>query len=56
MAESNKINIKIKHMSDTVHDIEVDPKGTVLDVKNLLQQKTNIPAGEQKLIFKGKLA
>lgn len=53
MDTNSKVILKIKHLSDTVYDIEIDPSSTALDLKKLLQQKTNIPTNEQKLIFKG---
>lgn len=53
--EGNKVTLKIKHMTDNVHEVEIDPESSVLDLKKLLQQKTNIPTNEQKLIFKGSL-
>ena len=52
--EGNKVTLKIKHMTDTVHEVEIDPNQSVLELKKLLEQKTSIPTGEQKLIFKGK--
>jgi len=55
MEGNNKVTLKIKHMTDNVHEVEIDPESSVLDLKKLLQQKTNIPTNEQKLIFKGTL-
>ncbi len=51
--DSSKVTLKVKHLTDTVHEVEIDTSSTVFDLKKLLQIKTNIPTNQQKLIFKG---
>jgi len=51
--EGNKINIKIKHLTDKNYDIEIEQTATVLEVKSTLETITGVPASDQKLIFRG---
>lgn len=50
-----KLNLKVKHLNDKAIDLTVNKEDTVLQVKQQLSQIINIPAGEQKLISKGKI-
>lgn len=54
--DNTKITIKVKHSADNVYDIEIDPNENVGKLKELLAEKTKVPANEQKIIFKGNLA
>ncbi len=51
--EANKINIKVKHLTDKNYDVEIEQSATILDLKNTLAQITGVPATDQKLIFRG---
>jgi len=51
--EANKINIKIKHLTDKVYDVEIEEGASILDLKATLAGITGVPATDQKLIFKG---
>ena len=53
--EANKINIKIKHLTDKVYDVEIEQGASILDLKATLAEITGVPATDQKLIFKGNL-
>ena len=50
-----KLNIKVKHMNEKPIELIVGKEDTVLQVKEKLSSQINIPAKEQKLIFKGKI-
>jgi hypothetical protein len=50
-----KLNIKVKHMSDKPIDLEVTKDMTIFQVKEKLASVISVPAGEQKLICKGKI-
>jgi uncharacterized ubiquitin-like protein YukD len=50
-----KVNIKVKHMSEKPVDLELAQNMTVKEVKEKLSPHINVPAGEQKLICKGKI-
>jgi UV excision repair protein RAD23 len=50
-----KLNIKVKHMNDKPHELTVEKANTILQIKEKLTPIINIPAKEQKLIFKGKI-
>lgn len=52
--EGKTITIKVKHLTDKVYEVEVNSGLTVMELKEVLEQKTTIPAAEQKIIFKGK--
>lgn len=51
--EGKSITIKVKHLTDKVYEVEANTANTVSELKEILEQKTSIPAGEQKIIFKG---
>lgn len=50
-----KYTVNVKHQSTTTLQVEVEGTTTVGELKNLLSEKTSIPASEIKLIFKGKI-
>lgn len=50
-----KLNIKVKHMSDKPVDLEITRDMTIAQVKAKLAPVISVPAGEQKLICKGKI-
>lgn len=50
-----KIEIQIKHLSENSFKVEVEDQATVLELKKEIEKIKNIPAGEIKLIFKGKI-
>ena len=50
-----KLNIKIKHLNDKPIDLAIEKADTVLKIKEKLSSVINVPAKEQKLIFKGKI-
>lgn len=52
---SNNIKITMRQNSGTQFEVEVDAKGTVFNLKEACASKAEIPAEEQRLIFKGKL-
>jgi type II secretory pathway component PulC len=49
------LNIKVKHLNDKPIDLQVDKQSTVFNVKEQLSSVINVPATEQKLIFKGRI-
>lgn len=51
----SKITVKVKYSTDTVFEIEVATDATVLQLKELIAEKSKVPANEQKIIFKGKI-
>ena len=51
--EGKIVDIKIKHLSDKVYDINISVEATVLELKNLISEITGVPASDQKIIFKG---
>lgn len=53
MSEGGKISVSIKSSQGEKLVVEVDPSGTVLEFKQVLQEKTNIPPEQQRLIFGG---
>jgi len=53
MSEGGKINVSIKSSQGEKLVVEVDPSGTVLEFKQAVQEKTNIPPEQQRLIFGG---
>lgn len=50
-----KIEIQIKHLSESSFKVEIDDQATVLQLKQEIEKLKQIPAGEIKLIFKGKI-
>lgn len=54
MADEALITLLCKHGKDT-HSISISPRATVNDLKEMLQQLTNVLPRGQKLIFKGKV-
>lgn len=50
-----KVNIKVKHMSEKPIDLEVTMGMSVKEVKEVLSSLISVPAGDQKLICKGKI-
>jgi ubiquilin len=51
----DKITIKIKYQGDNVYEFSISPSSTVLDLKKMIAEKTNVQAANQKVIFKGKI-
>jgi hypothetical protein len=51
---SEIINIVVKFLKENV-SIDISSSATVSEVKKAVQEKTEIPAGEQKLIFAGRI-
>jgi ubiquilin len=49
------IQIKVKHLSQGTHTVNINPDATIDTLKQELQKISNIPASEIKLIFKGKV-
>ena len=52
--EDKVIKINIKQNSGNEFKVEVNQKATVKDLKEACAPGVNIPAEEQRLIFKGK--
>lgn len=49
-----QIKITIKQSSGEAFEVQVEPTGTVLQLKQACTEKTQLPAESQRLIFKGK--
>ena len=47
------INLNIKCTNGSKHTVEVDDSKIVTDLKELLVEKTSVPADQQRLIYKG---
>ena len=55
MAETgDKIKITIRQSSGDQFEVQIAPSSTVLELKQLCTEKTQLPAESQRLIFKGK--
>lgn len=50
-----KIEISVKHLSETTFKIEIEDTATVLELKQEIEKQKNIKPEEIKLIFKGKI-
>ena len=48
------IKVTIKQNSGTQFDVEVEPSITVKELKEACAAQANVPADEQRLIFKGR--
>ena len=55
-ATAAKIKLTIRQSNGEQFEVEVDPAQTVLQLKELCKDKTQLEAASQRLIFKGKLA
>jgi ubiquilin len=53
--DANDITVKVKHMSDKVYEIQINPTNTVLELKQILEETSSVPATDQKIIFKGRM-
>lgn len=49
------ISISIKSSGDTKYELTISPSITILDLKNLVAEKSSIPADRQRLIYSGKV-
>jgi Ubiquitin family len=54
-AESFFLNIKVKTIDNQIFDFEVKPAETILNLKNQILAKLQVPIDRQRLIFRGKL-
>ncbi|CAX44250.1 ubiquitin domain-containing protein, putative [Candida dubliniensis CD36] len=52
---SESITITIKSSGDKKYEVTVDPSITVSQLKELVAEKSDIPAGSQRLIYSGKV-
>jgi hypothetical protein len=46
--------IKIKTMQPAVHEVEVNPNMTIIQLKDIIEPKVNLVPARQRLIFKGR--
>jgi hypothetical protein len=53
MADTNKINVVVKTSSGAKYDISTEKDITVEEFKKLLEQQSQIPAEQQRLIYSG---
>ncbi len=53
MADTNKINVVVKTSSGAKYDISTQTDITVEEFKKLLEQQSQIPAEQQRLIYSG---
>lgn len=51
--EANTIKLTIRQSNGEQFEVAVDPANTVLQLKELCKEKTQLPAESQRLIFKG---
>jgi len=51
--QSSTITVKVKHLTDKVYEIEIDPSLSILDLKQVLSIESGVPPEDQKIIFKG---
>lgn len=49
-----QFTIKVKHMTNAPKEITLQPATTIAELKELISAAYEIPAVEQKLVFKGK--
>jgi hypothetical protein len=49
------LNIKVKHLNDKPIELQIEKQSTIFNVKEQLSSVINVPATEQKLIFKGRI-
>ena len=49
----SKIKLTIRQSNGEQFEVEVEPSQTVLQLKELCKEKTNLEAVSQRLIFKG---
>ena len=52
---ADTIKVTIRQNSGAQFEVQVDPKGTVKDLKEACAPQAGISAEEQRLIFKGKV-
>ena len=48
------ISINVKTLSGKVMSLIVDPEDTIQELKEYLEEKSGVPAAQQRLIFRGK--
>ena len=59
--ESKFLNIKVKTLDNSLHEIEISPESFISDLKleiekvTFLNQNLKVPMDKQRLIFQGKL-
>lgn len=53
MADTNKINVVVKTSSGAKYDISTATDITIEEFKKLLEQQSQIPADQQRLIYSG---
>lgn len=53
--QGSKIKLTIRQSNGEQFEVEVDPSNTVLQLKELCKEKSNVEAASQRLIFKGTL-
>lgn len=51
----SSFNIRIKHMTNQPATIQVTKESTVAQIKEQIAGSFDVPAAEQKVIFKGKI-
>jgi len=51
----SKIKLTIRQSNGEQFEVEVEPSQTVLQLKELCKEKTNLEAVSQRLIFKGRI-
>ena len=58
MAEAggDKIKLTIRQSSGDQFEVQIAPSATILELKQLCKEKTELPAESQRLIFKGSIA
>lgn len=52
---SDPISLTIKSSGDTKHEVSVAPSATVLELKQQIETKADVPADRQRLIYSGKV-
>jgi len=52
---SDTIKLTIKQTGGSSFTVNANKQGTVLDLKNVCEESSKIPADNQRLIFRGKI-
>jgi ubiquilin len=52
---SGPVPVKVQCSNQRKFSVDVDPASTVEEFKRLIEEQEKIPAGEQRLIYKGRV-